>query len=347
MRATTLGELAALVGGELEGDPAMPIERIDPPEEAGEGSVAVVSGRKAIAALGECRASALVVAAETSIAGRPLVRVADARRALLALLEFFARLEEAGPGVDPRAHVDPAAELGEGAWVGPGAVVEAGARLGARVRVHPLAFVGAGASVGDDSVLFPGVVLYPGVTVGRRVRIHAGSAIGSDGFGYERDAAGVQRKVPQIGTVEIADDVEIGANSCVDRATIGATRIGTGTKIDNLVQVGHNTQVGEHCCVIGQAGLAGSVKVGRFSVLAGQAGIADHVTIAEGTVVGAQAGVPSDIGPGVWLGTPAILAKEARRVFPVVARLPELLRRLRALEEKVAAIEGRPPDPVP
>ena len=145
---------------------------------------------------------------------------------------------------------------------------------------------------------FPGVVLYPGVTVGCRVRIHAGSVIGSDGFGYERDARGVQEKVPQIGTVEIADDVEIGANSCVDRATIGATRIGAGTKIDNLVQVGHNTQVGEHCCVIGQAGLAGSVKVGRFSVLAGQAGIADHVTIAEGTVVGAQAGVPGDIGPG-------------------------------------------------
>jgi UDP-3-O-[3-hydroxymyristoyl] glucosamine N-acyltransferase len=201
--------------------------------------------------------------------------------------------------------------------------------------------------VGDDSVLFPGVVLYPGVTVGRRVRIHAGSVIGSDGFGYERDAAGVQRKIPQIGTVEIDDDVEIGANSCVDRATIGATRIGAGTKVDNLVQIGHNTLVGEHCCVIGQAGLAGSVKVGRFSVLAGQAGIADHVTIAEGTVVGAQAGVPSDIGPGVWLGTPAILAKDARRVFPVLARLPELLNRLRELERKVGALEGREPQPGP
>ena len=347
MRATTLGELVALVGGELEGDPDTPIGRIDPPEEAGEGSVAVVAGRKAIAALAACRASALVVPAGTEVSGRPVVRVADARRALLALLDFFAPGEGESRGVDPRAHVDPRAELGEGTWVGPGAVVEAGARLGARVRVHPLAFVGAGASVGDDSVIFPGVVLYPGVTVGCRVRMHAGSAIGSDGFGYERDASGVQRKVPQIGTVEIADDVEIGANSCVDRATIGATRIGAGTKIDNLVQVGHNTQVGEHCCVIGQAGLAGSVKVGRFSVLAGQAGIADHVTIAEGTVVGAQAGVPGDIGPGVWLGTPAILAKDARRVFPVIARLPELLRRLREMEERVAAIGGREPEPGP
>ena len=323
MKTTTLGEIAALVGGQLGGDPDTPIDRIEPPEEAGEGAVAVLAGRKALAAIAACQASALVVPAGTEASGRPLVRVADPRRAFLALLAFFAPGEERGPGVDPHAHVDPTATVGEGTWVGPGAVVEAGARVGARVRVHPHAVVGAGARVGDDSVLFPGVVLYPGVTVGCRVRIHAGSVIGGDGFGYERDARGVQAKVPQIGTVEIADDVEIGANSCVDRATIGATRIGAGTKIDNLVQVGHNTQVGEHCCVIGQAG------------------IADHVTIAEGTIVGAQAGVAGDIGPGIWLGSPAILAKDARRVFPVLARLPELLRRLRELEEKVATLEGR------
>jgi UDP-3-O-[3-hydroxymyristoyl] glucosamine N-acyltransferase len=341
MRTTTLGEIATLLGGEIEGDPGTPIDRIVPPEEAGDGAVAVLTGRKALAAIASCRASALVVPAGTQAPGRPLVRVADPRRAFVALLAFFAPGDARGSGVDPRAHVDPTAEVGEGAWVGPGAVVEAGAHLGARVHVHPLAFVGEAAHVGDDAVLFPGVVLYPGVTVGRRVRIHAGSVIGSDGFGYERDSSGVQRKVPQIGTVEIADDVEIGSNSCVDRATVGATRIGAGTKIDNLVQVGHNTQVGEHCCVIGQAGLSGSVTVGRFSVLAGQCGIADHVTLAEGTVVGAQAGVHRDIGPGIWHGAPALPAKDARRVFPIVARLPELLRRFKELEEKVAELEGR------
>lgn len=341
MRTTTVGEIAALVGGSVEGDPTTPIDRIEPPEEAGEGAVAVLTGRNAAASIGACRASALVVAEDVEAPGRVLVRAAHPRKAFLALLEHFAPDEGRGAGVDPRAHVDPGASIGEGAWVGPGAVVEAGARVGARVRVHPLAVVGAGARVGDDCVLFPGVVLYPGVTVGNRVRIHSGTVIGSDGFGYERDGRGVQRKVPQIGTVEIADDVEIGASSCVDRATIGATRIGAGTKIDNLVQVGHNTQVGEHCCVIGQAGLAGSVKVGSFSVLAGQCGISDHVTIAEGTVIGAQSGVPNDVGPGVWLGSPALLAKDARRIFPVLARLPELLRRLRELEEKVASLEGR------
>ncbi len=347
MSRATLGELAALLGGEAAGDPALAVDRVEPPEEAGEGAVAVLSGRKALAAIQACRATLLVVPAGTEAPGRALVRVAEPRRALLALLAYFSPAEDARSGVDPRALVDPDAEIGEGAWVGPGAVVEAGARIGARARVHPLACVGAGARVGEESVLFPGVVLYPGVSVGSRVRIHAGSVVGSDGFGYERDAVGVQRKVPQIGTVEVADDVEIGANSCVDRATVGATRIGAGTKIDNLVQVGHNTQVGEHCCVIGQAGLSGSVKVGRFSVLAGQAGVADHVTIAEGTVVGAQAGVPSDIGPGVWLGTPAILAKDARRVFPVLARLPELLRRLRELEERVAALSPPAAGPTP
>jgi UDP-3-O-[3-hydroxymyristoyl] glucosamine N-acyltransferase len=347
MRSTTLGEIAALVGGHAVGDPETRIDRIEPPEEAGEGAVAVLADRKAVAAIDACRASALVVPAGTEAPGRNLVCVAEPRRAFLALLEFFAPDERRGPGVDPRAHVDPTAIVGEGSWVGPGAAVEAGARLGARVQVHPLACVGSGVRVGDDTVLFPGVVLYAGVTVGRRARIHAGSVIGSDGFGYERDARGVQQKVPQIGTVEIADDVEVGANSCVDRATIGATRIGAGTKIDNLVQVGHNTQVGEHCCLIGQVGLSGSVKVGRFSVLAGQVGVADHVTIAEGTVVGAQAGVPNDIGPGVWLGSPAILAKDARRAYPAIARLPELLRRLRELEAKVAALEGRRPEPGP
>lgn len=347
MTATTLGEIAVLVAGELVGDPGLPIVRIEPPEEACGGAVAVLTGRKALGAIETCRASALVVPNGTEAPGRNLVRVAEPRRALLSLLEHFAPCESRRTGVDPRAHVDAEAEIGEGAWVGPGAVVEAGARLGARVRVHPLAVVGEGARVGDDSVLFPGAVLYPGVRVGRRVRLHAGCVIGSDGFGYERDASGVQHKIPQIGTVEVADDVEIGACACVDRATLGATRIGTGTKIDNLVQVGHNTEIGEHCCVIGQAGLAGSVKVGRFSVLAGQSGIADHVTIAEGTVVGAQTGVPSDIGPGVWLGSPALLAKDARRVFPVLARLPELLRRLRELEAKVAALEAPKAGPLP
>ncbi|MBK8597999.1 MAG: UDP-3-O-(3-hydroxymyristoyl)glucosamine N-acyltransferase [Holophagales bacterium] len=344
MKTTTVGEIATLVGGQVEGDPQAAIDRIEPPEEAGDGAIAVLTGRKALASIAGCRASALVVPAGTEAPGRLLVRVAEPRRAFLALLELFAPGEERGPGLHPQSFVDPGAVVGEGTWVGPGAVVEAGARVGARVRVHPHVVVGAGARVGDDSVLFPGVVLYPGVTVGNRVRIHSGAVIGSDGFGYERDAQGVQRKVPQIGTVEIADDVEIGANSCVDRATIGATRIGAGTKIDNLVQVGHNAQVGEHCCVIGQAGLAGSVTVGRFSVLAGQCGISDHVKIAEGTVVGAQSGVPNDIGPGIWLGSPALLAKDARRIFPVLARLPELLRRLRELEEKVATLEGRGAD---
>ena len=246
MRRTTLGEIAALVGGEAVGDPGTPLDRIEPPEDAGEGAVAVLSDRRALAAAASCRATALVVAAGAEVPGRCVVRVAEPRRAFLALLEHFAPAESRAPGIDPRAHVDPAAEVGDGCWIGPGAVLEAGARLGARVRVHPHAVVGEGARVGDDTVLFPGVVLYPGVSVGRRVRLHAGSVVGSDGFGYERDARGVQRKVPQIGTVVVDDDVEIGANSCIDRATVGATRVGAGTKIDNLVQVGHNTRIGEH-----------------------------------------------------------------------------------------------------
>src|SRR5262249_12018217 len=152
--------------------------------------------------------------------------------------------------------------------------------------------------------------------------------VGSDGFGYERDAAGRQVKVPQIGGVVLGDDVEIGANAAIDRATLEATLVGAGTKIDNLVQIGHNTKVGEHCCLVGQSGVSGSVTIGDYAVVAGQAGIADHATIGKGVVVGAQCGVPGDLDAGVWLGTPAMLATTARRVFPAVERLPETVKRV-------------------
>ena len=183
------------------------------------------------------------------------------------------------------------------------------------------------------------MTLYPGVRLGCRNRIHSGAVIGSDGFGYDRDAGGVQNKIPQVGTVEIGDDVEIGANITVDRATLGATRIGDGTKIDNLVQIGHNSTIGKHCCLIGQVGLSGSVTLGDYCVLAGQAGVADHVTLANNVIVGAQAGVHRDLGPGPWLGSPAIPADEAYRVYTALSRLPEMRRTLRVLEERLKELE--------
>jgi len=223
-------------------------------------------------------------------------------------------------------------------------VVEGRAVIGARVRLHALVHVGAGVEIGDDSVLYPHVSLREGVRLGRRVIIHAGAVLGADGFGFAFDGA-AHRKIPQVGGVLIEDDVEIGANTTIDRATFGDTIVRRGTKIDNLVQIGHNVLVGEHSLLVAQAGVSGSSRLGRGVILAGQVGVADHVTIGDGVIVGAQAGVPSDLAAGdKVLGTPARPILQAKRIMVAELRLPELLQRVRALEHKLerltAQLEG-------
>lgn len=339
MPAFTLDELAERIGGTVEGDGSVTVRGVGEVAEASEGEVAVVIDRRFEKRIGSLRAGAVVVGPNADPAGRPAIRVPEPKKALVALLGLFHPEARRSPGVAPGAFVSPDSTLGAGVSVGAGAVVEAGAVLGDGCQVWPGVFVGEGVVVGEESVLFPGVVLYPGTRVGRRVRIHAGTVVGSDGFGYERDARGVQVKVPQVGGVEIGDDVEIGAGCAVDRATIGVTRIGRGTKIDNLVQVGHNCRIGEQCCLIGQSGLSGSVTLGNFVVLAGQAGIADHVTLADGVVVGAQSGVPHDLTPGVWLGTPPLPREKAGRALMAFGHLPEMRRELKRLSERCRLLE--------
>ncbi len=335
----SLGEVARALGGTLRGDPARVVAAVRAPADAGPDEIAVVTDRKLLARLAELRAGALVVPPGTDAEGRDVVVVAAPRRALATLLALLHPEPRRAPGVDPTAAVAPDVRLGRDVFVGPHATIERGAAVGDRCQLHAGVVVGEGVSVGDDTVLFPNVVLYPGTRVGARVRVHAASVVGSDGFGYQPGASGLPEKVPQVGGVSIEDDVEIGAGCAIDRATLGTTRIGRGTKIDNLVQVGHNCDVGPGCIVIGQAGLAGSVTLGAGTTVAGQAGIADHVTVAPGTVVGAQAGVPSDLAPGVYLGTPAVPAAVARRMFPLQARLPEMKRTIQALEERCRVLE--------
>jgi UDP-3-O-[3-hydroxymyristoyl] glucosamine N-acyltransferase len=338
---TTLGALAEALGASLEGDPGVAIHGIRSPEAAGASEIAVLLERRPPAA--PSAAGALVVSKSAHVPEPhpPLLRVESPRRAFLALLAHFHPARAKAPGVESGAHVSPLATVDPTAHVAAGATVEARAVIGPHAEIHAGAFVGEGVVVGEGSVLFPNAVLYEGTRVGRRVRIHAGAVIGSDGFGYERDEGGRQVKVTQAGGVLIGDDVEIGANAALDRATLEATVIGAGTKIDNLVQVGHNTVIGEHCCLVGQSGVSGSVTIGDFAVLAGQSGVADHAVIGKGVVVGAQCGVPGDLEAGVWLGTPAMLATTARRVFPAVTRLPETVKRVKDLEERCARLEAR------
>lgn len=268
----------------------------------------------------------------------------------VALARVCARLEQQlwpkpTPGVHPSAIIGEGTAIASSATIGPLCVVEPGARIGEGVHLEAQVFVGRRAVLGEGCWLGPGVVLMAECELGRRVRLHPGVAIGSDGFGYEF-VRGRHEKVPQVGTVVIGDDVEIGANTAVDRARFGRTIIGEGTKIDNLVQVGHNVRIGCHCVVCGQVGISGSATIGDYVVLGGKAGLAGHLTVGRGAKVGGAAGVAADIAPGeVVNGNPAIPYMLERRIAVLKTRLPELFRRVDALETQV--LGGKKLSPAP
>jgi UDP-3-O-[3-hydroxymyristoyl] glucosamine N-acyltransferase len=235
--------------------------------------------------------------------------------------------------------IAPDARVGEGASIGPHCTVERGARVGARTVLMAGCYVGAEAAIGDDGYLYPNVVVREECVVGDRVVIHPGTVIGSDGFGFAFDA-GRYHKVPQVGNVVVGDDVEIGANVTIDRATTDSTRIGHGSKIDNLVQIGHNVVIGEHCIVVAQVGISGSTRLEDYVTIAGQAGIVGHVVIGRGAQVGAQSGVTKSVPAGSqWFGYPAAPLSLFKRINAYIQRLPDLFRRTKALEERLAALE--------
>ena len=349
MATYSLGFIRELLQGELDGNPDLEVTGLKKLEDAREGEIAVCLKPPVSRNGTRVAASALVAPSGLTLDHPNVIRVKDSRGALIALLELFYPENGRRYGVDPRACVSPLAVLATSVFIGPGAVVEAGARLDPRVQVHANAYVGEGVLVGEGSILFPGVVLYKGVSVGRKVRIHSNTVVGSDGFGYAVDEAGVFRKIPQKGGVEIGDDAEIGANCAIDRATLGMTRIASGTKIDNLVQIGHNVEIGRDCCIVAQVGVSGSVTIGNQCMLAGQVGVSDHVKLADKVLVGAKSGVMRDLEAGEYIGYPALPAREARRAYPLIARLPELRREVRDLERRLAelqaAIGHRKPEP--
>jgi len=338
----TLGRLAQALGATLEGDPARVVRGVAPLESAGPDDVSFLTDTRYRAAAQASRAGAFVAGAGVTGLPAPILRVAAPQQAMIDLLLLFHPAPPLVPGVHPSAVVAADARVDATAAVGPLAVIETGARLGPGVRVGALAYVGAEVEIGEDCVLGPRVTLLAGARLGRRVLVHPGAVIGADGFGFAFDGAR-HRKIPQTGSVVIEDDVEIGANTTIDRATFGDTIVRRGTKIDNLVQIGHNVEVGEHSILVAQVGVSGSSKLGRGVVLAGQVGIADHVSVGDGAMVAAQGGVPSDLDAGGrYLGTPARPAMEARRIFAAESRLPELLQRVRALERAVEALGGGP-----
>jgi UDP-3-O-[3-hydroxymyristoyl] glucosamine N-acyltransferase len=262
----------------------------------------------------------------------------------VALARICSRIEQSlwpkpTAGVHPSAVVDPTASVAKSATIGPLCVIEAGAVVGERVHLQAQVFIGRNVSVGDDAWLMPGVTIATECRLGQRVRLQPGVVIGSDGFGYEF-MNGRHERVPQVGTVVIEDDVDIGANTAIDRARFSRTVIGEGTKIDNLVQIGHNVIIGRHCMLCGQVGISGSTKVEDYVVLGGQVGVAGHITIGKGTKAGGKTGITVDIEPGSFInGNPAMPYMLERKIAVLRPKLPELFRRVSALEEQIRAAE--------
>ncbi len=335
----TLGQLAEALGATLEGDPATAIAGVAPLESAGPDEVSFLLSERYRKVAATTQAGAVVVPVDVTGVPGALLRVPSPQAAMITLLRLFHPEPPSVPGVHALALVAGSARVDPSAAVGPFSVVEEGARIGRQARVGALCYVGAGAVIGDDVVLYPRVVLREGVTLGDRVIVHPGVVIGADGFGYAFDGT-AHRKIPQVGGVRIGDDVEIGANTTVDRGTLGDTVIGRGSKIDNLVQVAHNCELGEDVILVAQVGISGSCRIGRRAILAGQVGVADHVTIGDGAIVTAQSGVPGEIPPGeVWSGTPSRPSAETRRIWAAERMLPELLRKVRAMEKRLQALE--------
>jgi UDP-3-O-[3-hydroxymyristoyl] glucosamine N-acyltransferase len=336
--AFTTEEIAAIVRPRrTAGGGAEKIRGIASLAAAGPGDVAFLESAKYRPEVPKTGASLVLLPADYAgepRAGQVFLFVDDPSVALARLCD---RLEQAlwpkpEPGVHPSASVAPDAVIAATATVGPLCVVEAGARVGAGSHLQAQVFLGRGAVVGDDCWLMPGVVVAAECTVGNRVRLHPGVVIGSDGFGY-KFAGGRHEKVPQVGGVVVDDDVEIGANSTVDRARFSQTRVGEGTKIDNLVQVGHNVVIGRHCMICAQAGIAGSTTVEDYVVIGGQAGIIGHITLGQGAKIGAQTGIGRDVPPGAALwGTPALPYILEQRLFLLRQKLPDLFKRVDALE---------------
>lgn len=333
----SLADLAALVGGRVIGDPDVIIERVSSIEDAGPGDISFLASPRYRRYLASCEASAVIVAEDSAAASAlNLLRVDDPHRAFVRIHGLFNPPTAYPPGISPLAVVDPAAVIGAEVSLHPHCHVERNARVGERTVLMP------GVAVGREARIGKGCVIHPNVTVGERCRIgdgvilHAGVVIGSDGFGYT--GHGRQRlKVPQAGIVEIADGVEIGANTTVDRGTIGSTRIGAETKIDNLVQIGHNVIIGQRCLIVAQTGIAGSTVVGDDVVIAGQAGIADHLEIGQRSIIGPKSTVLQSVPPGSVLSGAIVAAphKEWLRVMRLLPKLAALWRRVSEIERHI------------
>lgn len=327
-----LSQIAEMVDGKLHGEDVI-IERLGSLDAENENAIVYVESEKKLKECLNGNPAALLVPRGIQPAAIPYIEVEDAKMAFIVLLRAFSPPRERGGMKD--AHIDVHASLGKGVIVMPGAVIMADASLGDNCIVYPNCVIEEDVIVGRNTILYSGVVVRERCIIGSDCILHAGTVIGADGYGFYEKSGDII-KIPQIGKVVIGDRVEIGANCCIDRATVGSTEIGSDTKFDNMVHVAHNVRIGEKCYIVAQVGISGSVTIGNHVVIAGQVGIADHVSIADGTVIMGQSGITGDVRkPEILFGTPARPVKEHHRIQAALKYLPQLLKRVKKIERKL------------
>ncbi len=336
-----LSELSALLGAELSGSGEAEITGAAGLREAGEGHITFVTGKNYLKDLEHSRASAVLVPSDMPDMPLPMLRVKNPRLSFARVIELFYVKPYSPAGISDRAVVGKDVTIGADCSIHPLAVLADRVRIGSRVTIYPHVYVGTGSVIEDDSIIYANASIGHKITVGKRVIIHSGTVIGSDGFGFVTEG-GKHHKIPQVGGVIIEDDVEIGANCSIDRATLGNTLIRKGTKLDNQVHVAHNVTIGEHCLLAGQAGIAGSSTLGNYVVLAGQAGVADHTTVGDRVMAGGKAVITKNVEAGqVIAGFNAMPIRDWLKVQAVLPKLPELKKTIAKLEKKLQELDEK------
>lgn len=343
MMEFTAEMIAGFLGGDILGDKNASVHTVSSIEEGKAGSLAYLTNPKYEPFLYTTGASIVLVDRSFEPAqpvAATLIKVDDAAACVVKLLSMYNAAKPRRKGISDRASISEKAQVGEECYIGDFAVIEEGVKIGKNCQIYPQVYLGQGVTVGDNTTLYPGVKIYEGCSVGANCILHAGAVIGADGFGFMPNAAGGFDKIPQLGNVIIEDDVEIGANTCIDRAKTDSTIIRRGVKLDNLIQIGHNVQIGENTVSSAQTGIAGTSRVGRNCFLAGQVGIADHVTIGDRVKVGSKSGIDKNVGDDeIRLGYPALPGMQYHRSSAVFKNLPELVRRVQELEKQIKELQ--------
>lgn len=339
----TAEQIASVIGGKIEGDKDAKVRTFAKIEEGVEGAISFLSNPKYTHYIYDTKSSVVIVNEDVELEGTvapTLIRVKNAYESIAQLLQIYEASKPKKTGVSPQAYISPTAKLGKDCYVGPFACIGEGTVIGDGCQIYPHAVVGDNVKMGNGCILYPNTTVYQGCKIGNNITLHAGSVIGADGFGFAPNADGYD-KIPQIGIVTIEDNVEIGANTCVDRSTMGSTVIRKGVKLDNLVQVAHNVEIGENTVMSAQVGIAGSTKVGSWCMFGGQVGIAGHITIGDKTFLGAQSGVPGSLKGGEELiGTPPMNPRNYFKSQAIFRRLPDMYKELEALKKTIEELKS-------